>query len=76
MELQAEPWIPNQNLFLTPLDEQYKSMDMNRLQKNIIYAQKVGFPRAYLWGAEWWYWLQEKKEVNNFVEVIKNLKKE
>lgn len=76
MELQAEPWIANQNLTLAPLDEQYKSMDVDRLQKNIIYAQKVGFPRVYLWGAEWWYWLQDKKGVNDFVEAIKGLKKE
>ena len=76
MELQAEPWIANQNIALTPLDDQYKTMDLDRLNKNIAYAQKVGFPRVYLWGAEWWYWLQEKKGVNDFVEVIKNLKKQ
>ena len=76
MELQAEPWIANQNLALAPLNEQYKSLDVNRLQKNIVFAQKVGFPRVYLWGAEWWYWLQDKKGVSDFVEAIKGLKKQ
>ncbi|HRY36476.1 MAG TPA: beta-galactosidase [Candidatus Magasanikbacteria bacterium] len=76
MELQAEPWIANQNLMLTPLDEQYKTMDLNRLNENIVYAQRVGFPRIYLWGAEWWYWLSEKKGINDFVEAIQKLKKE
>ncbi|MDO9509959.1 MAG: endo-1,4-beta-xylanase [Candidatus Magasanikbacteria bacterium] len=76
MELQAEPWIADQNLIFTSLDEQYKSMDINRLQKNIVYAQKVGFPRVYLWGAEWWYWMNEEKGVDDFVEEIKKLKKE
>ncbi len=76
MELQAEPWIDTHYLTLTPLEDQYKSMDLNRLQKNIVYSQKVGFPRVYLWGAEWWYWLSEKKGVNDFAEEIKKLKKE
>jgi len=76
MELQAEPWIADQNLDIASLDEQYKSMDIKRLQKNIVYAQKVGFPRVYLWGAEWWYWMSEKKGVNDFIEEIKSLKKQ
>jgi len=76
MELQAEPWVDTHYLILTPLEEQYRSMDLARLQKNIVYAQKVGFPRVYLWGVEWWYWLSEKKGVNDFVEEIKKLKKQ
>lgn len=76
MELQAEPWVETHYLTLTPMDEQYKSMDLTRLQKNIVYAQKVGFPRVYLWGAEWWYWLVEKQGINDFAEEIKKLRKE
>ena len=74
-ELQAEPWIPDHLLEHTDIKEQYKSMDLNRLKKNIAYAQETGFPRAYLWGAEWWYWLREKG-YNDIPEYIKNLKKE
>lgn len=76
MELQAEPWINTHHLTLTPLEDQYKSINPKRLQKNIVYAQKVGFPRVYLWGAEWWYWMKENKGIGDFVEVIKGLKKE
>jgi hypothetical protein len=74
-ELQAEPWIPNHELFGTDIQEQYKSMDLSRLEKNLAFARETGFSRAYLWGAEWWYWLREKgyNEIPNF---IKDLRKE
>ncbi|HMB25899.1 MAG TPA: beta-galactosidase [Patescibacteria group bacterium] len=59
-ELQAEPWAP-QGILQTPLNEQKISMDEKRLKNHISYAQKTGFTSAYLWGAEWWYWLNQKK---------------
>jgi hypothetical protein len=75
-ELQAEPWVTNQDVKTMDLDKQYKSMSIERFHKNVDYAQRVGFPRAYLWGAEWWYWMAEKKGVNDFVDFAKTLKKE
>ena len=74
-ELQAEPWIPDKKLEDTPLEEQFKSMNLDRLKKNIIFAEKTGMPRAYLWGAEWWLWL-ESQGARDFSEYIKTLKKE
>lgn len=74
-ELQAEPWIPDRTLSSTPLPEQYKSMDLNRLRRSAAFAEKTGMSRAYLWGAEWWYWL-EKQGNGEFVNYIKQLKKE
>ena len=74
-ELQAEPWIPDANLVETPLAEQFKSMSLERLKKNIAFADKTGMARAYLWGAEWWYWL-ESHGAPEFSEYIKQLKKE
>ncbi len=59
-ELQAEPWITNRPIEQMPMTEQYKSMNLTRLKKNLMYAGQTGFPRAYLWGAEWWYWLKER----------------
>jgi hypothetical protein len=73
-ELQAEPWIPDANLLDTDLSEQFKSMSLDRLQKNIAFAERTGMPRAYLWGAEWWYWLASKNE-NTIPDFIKELKK-
>jgi len=75
-ELQAEPWVDNQDVKNMDLADQYKSMSLERFQKNVDYAQRVGFPRAYLWGAEWWYWMAEKKDVDGFVDFAKGLKKE
>ncbi|MFH2018698.1 MAG: beta-galactosidase, partial [bacterium] len=74
-ELQAEPWIPDHIVQSTDIKEQFKSMDLNRLKKNISFAQETGFPRAYLWGAEWWYWLHEQG-YDEIPEYVKNLKKE
>ncbi len=74
-ELQAEPWIPNTPFAETPLAEQYKSMNLARLKSNVEFAARTGMPRAYLWGAEWWLWL-ESKGVNDISDYIKQLKKE
>ncbi len=73
-ELQAEPWIPDRALSDTPLDEQFKSMSLNRLKSNVDFAARTGMPRAYLWGAEWWLWL-EGRGVNEFSDYIKTLNK-
>lgn len=75
-ELQAEPWVTDLDVKNMDLADQYKSMSFERFKENVDYAQRVGFPRAYLWGAEWWYWLSEKKDVNDFVDFAKTLKKE
>jgi len=75
-ELQAEPWLPDMSMADTPLKEQFRSMDLNRFKKNVEFAAKTGMPRAYLWGAEWWYWLENKKDVKGYVEFMKGLRKE
>jgi hypothetical protein len=74
-ELQAESWIPSKSLMENSLAEQYKSMSLDRLKKNIEFADKTGMPRAYLWGGEWWYWLESKGE-KAIPDFIKELKKE
>lgn len=60
VELQAEPWAkePFSNV---PLDEQYKTMNLQKFKDNIEYAKQTGFDTFYLWGAEWWYWLKQAK---------------
>ncbi len=74
MELQAEPWMPDSDLVSTPLDEQYKSMDILRLKKNLEFSTRLGMSRAYLWGVEWWAWL-ESKGVKEFAALAKSLQK-
>jgi len=60
IELQAEPWIAGWTTN-QPLEEQFKSMNPEKLAANVSYARKVGFPEIYLWGAEWWYWLKTEQ---------------
>lgn len=73
-ELQGEPWIPNTDVKHLPFDKQFKSLDLARLKKNINYASRVGFSRAYLWGAEWWAWAKTQGHPE-FADYIKNLPK-
>ena len=72
IELQGEPWIAG---FTTnqPLEEQFKSMNSERLKENVSFAKKVGFPEIYLWGAEWWYWLKVKQNYPDVWNTAKEL---
>ncbi|MEK7625538.1 MAG: endo-1,4-beta-xylanase [Patescibacteria group bacterium] len=69
VELQAEPWAQNGSLDKMSIEEQNKSMDLVRLRKNLDYAKRVGAPRVYLWGGEWWAWLLKNghNEIPDFV---------
>lgn len=57
VELQAEPWISGWTTS-APLEEQFKSMNADKLADNVSFAKKSGFPEVYLWGVEWWYWVR------------------
>jgi hypothetical protein len=72
IELQAEPWIPSGSVLDTNLEEQFKSMNLERLKKNISIAERTGFSRTYLWGVEWWYWLQTKNrsEIGDYIKTL------
>lgn len=72
IELQAEPWGPGW-IGSMPLDEQFKTMDETKLTDTFRYAQRVGFPRIYLWGAEWWYFLKEKQHYGAVWESAKKI---
>lgn len=58
-ELQAEPWSTAGILHL-PIDEQLRLMSPERLRDNVLFVKRIGFPEAYLWGAEWWFWLKTR----------------
>jgi len=60
VELQAEPWGPKL-LYESAPEEQEKTMNLERFQKNVEFAKKTGLDQFYLWGAEWWYWLKVKQ---------------
>ncbi len=74
IELQAEPWLPDKPITEVSIEEQDKSMSIERLKKNVVFAHRVGFSRIYLWGAEWWY-LQAEAGRGEFAEYAKSLNK-
>ena len=59
-ELQAEPWPPGTSMVDTSIEEQFRSMDVKRLNENLQFARDTGFGDVYLWGAEWWLWVKEE----------------
>ena len=61
IELQAEPWGPKMAYDLSP-EEEANSFSPEKFRDNIEYAQAVGFPEVYLWGAEWWYWKKQNSD--------------
>lgn len=71
-ELQAEPWGP-QWLNEMSLEEQYKSMSPQKLEDIAEYARKTNFSAAYLWGAEWWYWLKTEKGNSDMWDTAKKI---
>lgn len=59
-ELQMEPWTQDQRMIELSLEEQQKSFTLERFRNNIEYVKKTGFTRVYLWGVEYWYFLEQK----------------
>jgi hypothetical protein len=57
-ELSLEPWlldsVPN-----VPIETQIERMDLDKFDEILNYADKLRFPRQYLWGGEWWYWMRK-----------------
>lgn len=59
-ELQVEPW-GKVLLYDLPLEEQLKTMNLQKFKETINYAKNTGLDTFYLWGAEWWFWMKEKQ---------------
>lgn len=59
-ELQAEPW-PAAHQPVTGLtrDQVDESFSLEQFRTNAELARRTGFSKAYLWGAEWWYFMLE-----------------
>ena len=59
-ELQTEPWPPDQGILETPITEQNKSLNAQRLKDRIKYGRATGMTEIDLWGVETWYWRKVK----------------
>ncbi len=55
-ELQAEPWFSRPIDTYTP-EESYTLFTSEQFESNLAFANKSGVSEVYLWGAEWWYYL-------------------
>ena len=71
-ELQAEPWCPNL-LYDCSLDEQRKTMNIDKFRENVNFAKQTGLSKFYLWGTEWWYWMKEDQGQAQIWEEAKKL---
>lgn len=71
-ELQTEPWGPK-NVWEMDLEEQFKSMSIEQLKKNIRQSKATKLGTIDLWGAEWWYWLKAKKKSPEIWDFLKSI---
>jgi hypothetical protein len=60
-ELQAEAWFQDErSLRDVPVSLQAEAFPPAIIQDNVDYARHTGFAAAYLWGVEWWYWMEQQ----------------
>jgi hypothetical protein len=59
IELSLEPWLI-EPITEAPIETQLARMDINKFNEVINFAKQTGFDEQYLWGVEWWYWMQNK----------------
>lgn len=71
-ELQAEPWFATGTASSTSIKEQEETMDPQRLKEHFSYVEHIGVSRAYLWGAEWWYFMKEKRNDDRYWNLVAN----
>jgi hypothetical protein len=61
-ELQTEAWLPTgYSMRDAPIEELYKSLNPERLEKRIEYGVDSGMKTIDLWGVEWWYHMKTKR---------------
>lgn len=73
-ELQAEPWGPKGIPDMT-IDEQFKSINPDRVKEAVNFAKKTKLYQVDLWGLEWWYYLRTKHKLVstwNYMRTVYN----
>ena len=71
-ELQTEPWVPDQQqLTQWNIDEQFKAFPPEKMTAHIEFARSTGFSQVYLWGVEWWLWMDK----NGFPDYLRTATK-
>jgi hypothetical protein len=72
-ELQAEPWFTDSSPLDATVEEQEKTMNPERLQKHLDYAERVGASRVHLWGVEWWYYMKQERGDERYWDIVKDV---
>ena len=57
IELSAEPWLL-EPVTKIPLETQFTRMNLEKFEDILNYAKDTRYDEQFLWGAEWWYWLE------------------
>ncbi len=70
-ELQTEPW-GKKAIQHMDVGEASVALPLQKFQRNINFAQRVGFSEVYLWGVEWWYAMKERGN-DTYWNEIKNI---
>jgi len=71
IEEQAEPWTPK-GILGTSIEEQFRTMSIDKFEKMLSLGRAVGFEKHYLWGVEWWYWMKQNNHPE-FWDMAKQL---
>ncbi len=72
VELQGEPWVRGWTIN-APISEQLASMNAEKLEENVLFAEKSGFSEVYVWGVEWWYWMKTKQNHPELWETAREM---
>lgn len=59
IELSLEPWLL-QPVVATSKATQLERMNIEKFTEIIAFAEKTRFEKQYLWGAEWWYYMNQR----------------
>jgi hypothetical protein len=70
-ELQAEPW--ENGDILTMDSSAIGSISPERIRSNLELARRTTAARIYLWGAEWWCYMADRRGDGRYLEVARKL---
>ena len=67
-----EPWVKT-TIPEASLEEQYRTFNLQKMQKNITHAKNMGVSRIDFWGVEWWYYMKTIHNTPEFWEQAKQI---
>lgn len=71
-ELQAEPWESRDVLSIID-PARIGSISPERIRHNLAFGTRAGAERVYLWGAEWWRYMAERRGDRRYVDLAREL---